>query len=293
MIIIYEVLANMEGIPIYSYSRLNSFSTCPYEYYLNYILPHKERPRTVTNGFSDIGTFSHALLEDFANGKLLQFELTQTFLDKFDENVPHGVRLYFNNGSSKDLTDKYREQCCAFFDKFNGFPEYEQVSAEEDFKVLVKINKKLMILRGIIDCVLRDSNGNYIVVDFKSKSEFKSEEELKEYSRQLYFYSIWIKYKFGEYPKTMQFLQFRIGVTTNVVFSEEGLQETLGWIYSQSEKIEKETYWEPYCYNLPTTQQRDRKTGEIKLIEDTFYPDNLCQYRFSCKYSRHYNDGNE
>ena len=286
----FQVISSLTDVPTYSFSKLNSFSTCKYEYHLNYGEGQRESLKKVSNSFSQVGLLAHSVLEDFGNEKLLQFELSQTFLDRFDEEVPNGVRLYFNNGSSKDLTDKYRTQCVEFFDKFNGFPDYEQVGAEEDFKVLVKINEKLMILRGIIDCVLRDSNGNYVIVDFKSKSEFKSEEELKEYARQLYFYSIWIKYKFGEYPKTMQFLQFRIGVTTTVTFNEEDFQETIGWIYNQSEKIENENYWEPYCNNLPTTEQRDRKTGEVKLVEDTFYPDNLCQYRFSCKYSRHYNE---
>jgi hypothetical protein len=269
----------MTDIPTYSFSRLNSFSTCPYEYYLNYIVPREDRPDSASNGFASLGSFAHSILEDFGNKEILQFELKSKFIEEFDENVPNGVRLYFENGAYRDLTDKYKNQCIDFFENFNGFPDYEQVGVEEDFKILVKINEKKMILRGIIDCILKDDDNNYVIIDFKSKSEFKTAEELKEYARQLYFYSLWIKYKFGVFPKTMKFLQFRIGVTKEVKFNEEDLNETLDWIYNQSEKIENEVFWEAFCMNLPI-----KKDGK----EDTFYVDNLCQFRFSCKYSRHY-----
>jgi len=269
----------MNNVPTYSFSRLSSFSTCPYEYYLNYVVPRNDKPFSVQNGFAEIGSFVHSLLQDYGNKEILQFELKPKFVEGFDENVPNGVKLYFGNGAYRDLTDKYREQCIDFLENFNGFPDYEQVGVEEDFKILVKINGKQTMLRGIIDCVLRDKDDNYVITDFKSKAEFKTKEELKKYTRQLYFYSLWIKYKFGKYPKTMTFLQFRIGVTTEVEFNEDDLNETLDWIYDQSEKIESETFWDAACMNLPVD-----KRGK----EDTFYVDNLCQFRFSCKYSRHY-----
>ena len=54
---------------------------------------------------------------------------------------------------------------------------------------------------GYIDLILRDSDG-YHIVDHKSKSGFKSISERNAYLRQLYLYSIYVKEKYGEFPRT-------------------------------------------------------------------------------------------
>ena len=264
-------------MPTYSFSRLNGFSTCQYEYYLNYLAGESEKLEKTENGFGLVGTFCHSLLEDYGNGKLLQFELKDSFLDRFDEEVPDGVKMVLKSGFVKDLTEKYKQDCASFFEKYDGIQGGKQISAEDDFRLLVKIKNKPLILRGIIDAVIQDDDGEYHIYDFKSKSKFKDNEELKEYARQLYFYSLWIYYRYGKFPKTLNFLQFRIDVLTTVKFTNEGLEETLDWIYNRTEEIEAEQLWLPRC---------------LEKSDDTFYQDSLCNYRYSCPYSPHYRGEN-
>ena len=263
----------MTNVPTYSFSRLNGFPTCQYEYYLNYLAKDEDKLEKEDNGFGLCGTLAHSIFEEYANGKLLQFELKDEFLDRFDYEVPNGVKMVFKNGKSKDLTEKYKQDCANFFETYDGIKGGKQIAAEEDFRLLVKINDKTLILRGIIDAVIQDDDGEYHIYDFKSKSKFKNDDELKEYARQLYFYSLWIYYKYGRFPKTLNFLQFRINVLTTVEFSKEGFEETLCWIYDRVLEIESEQLWTPRCL-IPS--------------DDTFYQDSLCNYRYSCPYSPHY-----
>lgn len=269
----------MDGVGTYSFSRLNA--DCLYCYYLDYVADRTEKLRKVSNGFADVGLVAHKVLEDFGNGKLLQFELKDRFLADFEEGVPYGVKLVMDNGYVKDMTEKYKADCAKFFEKYDGIEVGEQIAAEEKFSLLLKIKDKTIILRGVIDCVALDSYGEYHIIDFKSKSAFKSPEELRDYARQLYLYSIFVKYKYGRFPKTLQFLQFRIDHTEVINFSEDGLNEALNWVYNQTELLENEQFWTPKCLQ----ESEKQKQG---LKPDYFVPNNLCSYRFSCKYSPQY-----
>lgn len=283
MIIIYDILTDMSNVETYSFSKLNA--DCMYCYYLDYVADRSEKLPKVNNGFAQVGTLAHSILEDFGNGKLAQFELKDSFLDQFDSAVPYGVKLVTDGKDgkkfTKDLTENYKNSCGNFFEKFDGIDIGEQISAEEDFKLLVKIKNKTLILRGIIDCVIKDSSGEYHLYDYKSKSAFKSEEELFKYTRQLYLYSIYIKYKYGKYPKTLNFLQFRIDHTETIVFSEDNFNETLQWVYNQTEVLEHEQFWSPKCLEEVEKQKQGLKP-------DFFMANNLCSYRFSCPYSPNY-----
>ena len=297
MIIIYEVLTDMDGVGTYSFSKLNA--DCLYCYYMDYVADRKEKLSKADNSFGLVGTFCHSIFEDFGNGKLLQFELKDKFLEGFDEAVPHGVKLvseYYkknkdglfekSSGGVSDLTEKYKRDCANFFEKYDGvildgIDIKEQVSAEEKFFLLIRIKDKTIIFRGVIDCIVSDTNGDYHIVDYKSKGAFKTQEELKCYFRQLYLYSIFVKYKYKKFPKTLSFLQFRIDHTETIKFSEEDLDETLEWAYNQTELLENEQFWTPKCLQEAEKQKQGLKP-------DYFFGLNLCQYRFSCKYSPQY-----
>ena len=57
--------------------------------------------------------------------------------------------------------------------------------------------------------ILQDKSGEFVVWDWKSKAGFKNETEQKAYARQLYGYSLYVKEKYGHYPKKLCFGMFR------------------------------------------------------------------------------------
>lgn len=261
-----EVIHDMLKTPKFSFSKLNSFHGCKYSYKLTYL----DGIRGVGNGFSDLGSFVHNILERYLSGEIEQEEMVKVFADEFDENVENGVELKtFSEKSKKvfvkDLTESYKEQCASFLSKFNGFNGQKVVGIEENFNIMVKINDKIMILNGFIDAVVQDENGDITIIDFKSKSKFASKKELKEYARQLYMYSIWIKHKYGKFPKELQFVQFRIDHVEKMEFNVEDYEEMLNWICETSVEIDDEEFFAPSC--------------------DKFFANNLCGHSQYCPYA--------
>ena len=260
----YAVIKDMQGIDKYSFSKLNSFHGCKYGYKLTYI----DKIRGSGNGFSDLGSYVHSILEDYLNGEIEQFEMVSKFEEDFDENVPDGVELKISKTFSRDLTTSYKTQCAEFLDEFEGFDGYDVVGVEENFDVLFQIKDKVLQLSGFIDAVIQDKDGEIVIVDFKSKSKFKGKDEIKEYARQLYMYSIWIKHKYGKFPKELWFVQFRINHTEKIIFKEEDFAEMLDWIYNTAEEIDTEQFYEPSC--------------------DEFFANNLCGHSQYCPYAKLY-----
>ena len=72
---------------IWSFSRLNSFCICKYEWYLQYI----EEAEGTNNFYAEFGKFCHKILEMYAKGELGLFELSDYFVEHYDEEVKEFV----------------------------------------------------------------------------------------------------------------------------------------------------------------------------------------------------------
>lgn len=269
----FEVIADVKGVEKFSFSKLNAFHQCKYAYDLCYNKKH----RGIENGFGQIGTEVHSILERFESGQLLQFELAQTFENEFDEAVPNGVKLYFVSGYCKDLTENYVNQCINFLTNWGGFEEYglKVIGTEEEFNTLFRIKDKFIFLNGFIDVVAEDENGDLYIIDYKSKSAFKSKEEVMEYARQLYLYSIWVKEKYGKYPKYLWFYQFRINHIEKIEYDVAELEKVLEWTYDTLCQIDEEQFWMPLDFSGLSKKELDNAT---------FYCRNLCDFRMECEH---------
>jgi len=191
-----KIIQDMNYVERFSYSKLSTFKTCPHMYKLNYI----DGINGWNNGFANVGSLVHNILERYYRNELASFELSSAFMDEFDDAVPHGVKLRFENGFYKDLSESYKEQCIDYLNSFAGFDGYEAIAIEENFNILIELNGVKIILNGFIDAILKDNCGNIIIVDHKSKSAFKNKDEVAEYARQLYTYSIYVNMKYEVYP---------------------------------------------------------------------------------------------
>lgn len=254
-----KFIQDLKDVERYSFSKLSCIYQCPYCYDLYY----NKKVKGEGNGFADCGSLVHSILERYFKGELLQFELSDTFLSEFDEVVSDGVQLKFNENFERNMTDKYKEQCTEYLTNFDGFDGLDVISSEENFNMLVEINGKKIILNGFIDAIAKDENGEYYVIDHKSKASWANKKELKKYARQLYIYAYYIKYKYGKFPKQLWFNMFRANKIEKIDFNEEDFDETIEWVYDTIEKIENEQFFEK---NL-----------------DFFYCNNLCDYRNICE----------
>ena len=201
----------------YSFSKLSSFNTCKYGYWLTYI----EHQKGVGNCFSSYGTEVHSLMERYAKNELSLWDLASTYEWEFESAVPEEFPSLPFCANLKEL---YYEQGLNYLRNFGGYPKYKILEVEKQF-----------------------DQGRLIVHDYKSKSSFKSKAEQKEYARQLYLYSLHIKEKYGRYPDILRFMMFRKETAVDIPFKMDGLTEAVHWAKNTVQSIRNCWDFSPSC----------------------------------------------
>lgn len=164
-----------QGIEVYSISRLNTFESCEYSYYLSYILKQKG----FDNVYSITGSKLHDCIEQAYNGAMKSFELekavddTMLELDMLDINFPTES---IKNSWVKDI-----KHFCQNFKVMDG------IFVTEEF-VLFEIIDGIWI-QGYVDIQKLNEDGSLDIYDWKSSSKFAKKDLLK-YGRQLVLYTI-------------------------------------------------------------------------------------------------------
>lgn len=274
----------------YSFSKLSAYHQCVYQYYLlyfvdiyqckdcgvlHYVKKHTAAPqccsncgcKTLThlkkenNAFAEYGGFVHELLEKYALNELLESELLDEYEDMYDVYVQHE----FPPNNYVDLAESYYNSGYQYLADFEGFDylvdSYKVLGVEEHFV----LDFGGFELQGFIDLILEDTNGDIVLVDHKSKKEFKSKAEQKKYARQLYLYSTYIIEKYGKTPKTLIFNHFRKKKCV-IPFNQKDYDEAIKWMRDTVEAIESNEDW------------------ISNFTVDDFYCSNLCDWRNVCKY---------
>lgn len=237
----------------WSFSRLNSFYNCPYEWKLHYIDCNKSE----SGFFSEYGSLLHSILEKYAKGELSLFELNQYYEENFNEAIPHDAPP--NN--YVDLRQSYYDKGLDYLDNIDlDFDSYEILGVEK--KIEFELFGKKFI--GFIDLLVKDkSTGEIIIIDHKSASIkiFKNgnisksdQAHFLEFKRQLYLYSIPIIEEYGKVSK-LKWNMFKDKKWIEIPWKQEEYDEAIQWAKDTLELIEKETNWPPnpdsyYCRYL-------------------------------------------
>ena len=245
------VKESTESLERYSFSKLNSWWTCPYGFKLRYI----DHLAGIGNAFASYGTFVHSLMERYAKGELEIWDMPNVYEWEFDSAVPEK----FPYNKYVVLRDSYYKQGLEYLKSFQGYDDYKILGVEENFEI--KIDDWVFV--GIIDLVFEDKDGKLIIRDYKSKASFKDAKEQRDYARQLYLYSLYIKDKFGKYADELQFSMFRKQKIVPIQFDKNDLNEAKEWAKKTVRIIREAFDYPPTC--------------------DDFYADNLCNHRKYCK----------
>lgn len=237
----------------WSFSRLNSFCQCKYEWYLQYI----ESAVGQNNFYAEFGKFCHTILEKYAKGELSLFELADYFDAHYDEEVPSMVYH-----KTADIRQNYRDKAVEYFENIDlDLGKYEILGIEK--KCNFTVGGKPFV--GYIDLLLRDKKtGGIIILDHKS-SEYplgkrgqvlKSEEKkFKSYKRQLYLYAIQVYNEYGIYPEKVGWNYFKNRKWLFLDFDKADYDEAQNWALSTIAEINEEEKFNPnvdfyYCHNL-------------------------------------------
>ena len=230
---------------LWSYSRIDLFSQCPYAWFLHYIRNEPEQPRFYTT----YGAYVHGLLDMYYKGEIAAKDLPVRYLSGFSSSVK-GER------PSASVVEKYVAQGLSYFSSFEPLP-YNTVCSERHFTTAIPGN---IHFHGVIDYI-GEKNGEFYIVDHKSadikprgKSD-KNNEDLDKRLRQLYLYAKFVKDRYKKFPKSLVFNCFRTGVLVEEPFSENAYNASLDWFVKSVESIEGENDFPPniewfYCRYL-------------------------------------------
>jgi len=247
-----------KALETYSFSKLSTYHTCKYAYYLTYI----KHLKGIDNCFALYGTLVHSIMERYAKGLIGLWDLPKIYEIEFDSvvNMPFPISSY-----CKNMKELYYTQGLEFLSSFLGYDDFKILGVEEDFEVGIDD----WSFTGIMDLIYETKDGQLILLDYKSKSQFKNKEEQRKYARQLYLYCFYIKQKYGRFPNKLIFWTFRKKKQIEIQFNQDEYIEALIWAKYTVKQIRKETGYLPsleefYCNNLCNHRMYCTKKKEIK-----------------------------
>lgn len=250
---------------VWSYSRLSAYEHCKYEFYLQYIIADDNEYLSEGNFYAESGSYVHDILAQILNHELTIEDAPIYYVDNFDDNVFYRTR--------KSIMDSTFEKCANYFadESFDWIQDYEIVGVEQNVNFTINGYK----FTGFIDVLLKDKDGNFVIMDHKSseyplkkdgKVKKKSEKQFAEYKRQLYLYAYAVYELYGKFPTKLAWNHFKDGGQIAIIpFEEDEFEATKSWALDTISQIEKEEKWEEN--------------------QDFFYCHNLCNFRASCEYN--------
>lgn len=236
----------------WSFSRLESFYTCPYAWRRTYI----DCEPKVSNFFAEYGSCCHSILEEYEKGEIDIFDISNEYDRRFIEEITSDAP--YNKYS--DIRQSYYDKGRTYFEEINlPLDEMEILGVEE--KIKFELGGKPFM--GIIDLRYRDKDGRMIFMDHKSANitftkknlvSKSSVEKMRKYEYQQYLYTI----PFIEKGETIDFLEwnfFNNQKIYRIPWNKTDYENAKSWALHTIELIEKEENWHPnpdyyYCRNL-------------------------------------------
>lgn len=244
---------------MWSYSRLTAYEHCPYSWYRRYI----EGEAGESSFYADNGKAMHEVFDALIKGEVSFEDAPSLYLEKYED-----ITTYVK----QDVMDKTFDTCINYLCNIdeNILDDYEVVGSEIKLDFLVRGYH----FTGFVDLLLRDKDGNLIVVDHKSSDPFlkkngepyaKTKEQFENYVKQLSLYCSGVFQIYGEMPTKIVFHHFKNdGKLTVVPVNERLIEDAVNWSLGIIQKI----------YNDETFDAKS-KTG---------FCYRLCDYRKDCEY---------
>lgn len=246
----------------WSFSRLESFYSCPYAWKRKYI----DCEDGEGNAFSSYGSFVHKLLEEYLKGKRSPFELAFVYENGFDDAIPEA----FPPNKYVDMRESYFYKGLDYFENFEDVLDeaYEVLGVEKEVRFEIDGNKFV----GFIDLLARDLDGKIIVTDHKSATlkwtktgrlSKQSAQKMENYKRQLYLYCKALIDE-GVQPNYLCWNFFNDKKLYKIPFNEDEYEAALQWATETINLI--------------------RATEEFEHHEDWYFCHNICDMRNLCEY---------
>ena len=225
-------------MPIYSYSRLDAFKTCPRLYAFRYIEKPDIAAREGVEAF--MGSVCHETIQqiykDLKLSRLMTLDETLEFYEKtWEVSKPADLKVVRERYTVENYKDSGRRYVKDFYEANTPFKDGRTLGIEH--RVEINLESQYMLV-GFIDRLVDRGNGIYEIVDYKTNSTLPGLEEL-ETNWQLPLYQIGLSQAFPDLKEcvcTWHFLAFN--KLMSIRKSAVGLKKLTSEVVSIIQKIE-------------------------------------------------------
>lgn len=168
---------------IWSWSRINTFMTSPYEYMLHYVKHIPEDRQDC--GYTTLGSLAHDTLDAYYENEIAYKDMIDRFKDGWITAIDIAELKLDRNDEIHDasIKAKYKDDLQHFFK--NHKPYDNKLLIEKP--VIAQVGNNVFV--GYIDALFKDNDGNYHIIDFKTSSKY-SGKTAEEKSGQLTIYAL-------------------------------------------------------------------------------------------------------
>lgn len=168
---------------LFSWSKVNTFMTSPYEYYLKYILRKKEDADNCA--YAPMGSICHTIIENLYEEEISYDNMVNEFKDGWLTAIDIADLKFDRNDETKNdnIKSKYKTNLIHFFEN------HEQIKHNIMLEKFIATKIGDNVLQGYVDAIYKDEEGNYHIVDWKTSTKY-SGKTLEEKSGQLCVYAI-------------------------------------------------------------------------------------------------------
>ncbi len=263
----------------YSHSKLWLFENCPEAYKIKYIdKAFPELPKSIELFLGDI---VHQSLEwlylEIRDGRKVGLDdLAIKFVELWNSQFSHEFRMV-NGGDEKFYFNKALKYLIDYYKKNEPF---EDNTIEIEKRVFFPIdNEGKYFIQGYIDRLVKKSDEEYEVHDYKTNESMKTQEQVDK-DRQLAFYHLGLQDSFGKQIKVnliWHFLAHNKTITSRR--KEKELDELKSKTVEMIKIIEENKEWHPCGKRWCDWCDFKRKNFiEDKNISSNFGNSNLKKY---------------
>lgn len=273
----------------FSFSKLSSFHTCEYSYYLNYVFEGRREISKRDSVYGYLGGVVHELIEKMTKNEINKETALKTWQTEFEY-----TELMDMNFPTDNAKKKYYTSIQHYLENYTPLTSIENMISEEYF--IYEING--IPVRGFIDAIVFNEEEKTVrVVDYKTSSKFSKKDLTSSKVFQLILYTMYIEEKYPEYkvlPPAFDMLKYakskkngRVFLRNDIMFFDSSEYERYLLEVPYDEE-QKKNLIEYVTSTVISIDKNDKTDGSdwTPTRDNEFYCSNLCSFYDVCKYCK-------
>ncbi len=164
-----------------SYSRISSYEQCPYLFKLKYL----EKCPSTSSRAAELGKTVHAVIASYLNTINNSTNTQKVELSHLCDEIEPTCDMLLDTGETNYEFDTYEIK--PLLEGFVNFMPYVNPNEIHGIEEEKNFHLRSLKYKCILDLILKDSSGNFTVIDFKTgKPKYVEDKQIKLYSMSLF-----------------------------------------------------------------------------------------------------------